>query len=38
LLHYTGDPVNGPVEPFDADHAPAIGWRPAQDGPAIIAP
>jgi hypothetical protein len=36
-LHYAGDPAAGTAEPFDAGHAPVIGWRPAQDGPAIVA-
>jgi hypothetical protein len=36
-LHYAGDPTDGTAEPFDADHAPVIGWRPAQDGPAVVA-
>ena len=35
--HYAGDPMRGTAEPFDADHAPVIGWRPATDGPAIVA-
>jgi hypothetical protein len=26
-LHYTGDDRN--VQPYDAGHAPVIGWRPA---------
>jgi hypothetical protein len=37
-LHYAGDPMDGTAKPFGADHAPVIGWRPAQDGPAIVAP
>ncbi len=35
--HYAGTPQARTVRPFDADHAPAIGWRPARDGPAIVA-
>jgi SAM-dependent methyltransferase len=35
-LHYTGDPVNGDVEPYETDHAPVIAWRPAA-GPAVVA-
>ena len=36
-LHYSGDPENGTAEPFDADHAPVIGWRPVAGGAAIVA-
>jgi hypothetical protein len=35
--HYAGDPERRTAEPFDTDHAPVIGWRPATDGPAIVA-
>jgi len=35
-LHYTGDPVDRDVEPYEADHAPAIAWRPAA-GAAVVA-
>jgi hypothetical protein len=35
-LHYTGDPLNGDVEPYQDDHAPAIAWRPTP-GAAIVA-
>jgi hypothetical protein len=35
--HYAGTPQARTVRPFDADHAPAIGWRPPRDGPAIVA-
>jgi hypothetical protein len=35
--HYTGDPEAGRARPFDAGHAPVIGWRPAVGGPAIVA-
>ncbi len=35
-LHYAGTPHARTVRPFDTDHAPVIGWRPAQDGPAIV--
>jgi hypothetical protein len=35
--HYSGDPGSGTAEPFDADHAPVIGWRPSAGGPAIVA-
>jgi hypothetical protein len=35
--HYSGAPENGTAEPFDADHAPVIGWRPSAGGPAIVA-
>jgi hypothetical protein len=35
-LHYEGDPMEGNVEPFESDHAPAIGWRPAEGG-ALVA-
>jgi hypothetical protein len=34
--HYTGDPENRSARPVDADHAPVIGWRPA-DGTAFVA-
>jgi hypothetical protein len=27
-LHYTGELDDRDVQPYDADHAPAIGWRP----------
>lgn len=36
-LHYAGDPMDGTAEPFETDHAPAIGWRPTKDGPAVVA-
>jgi hypothetical protein len=35
--HYAGDPEDGTAEPFDADHAPVIGWRPAEGGAAFVA-
>lgn len=35
--HYDGDPLRGKARPFDTDHAPVIGWRPATDGPAFVA-
>jgi hypothetical protein len=35
--HYSGAPGSGTAEPFDADHAPVIGWRPSGGGPAIVA-
>ena len=28
-LHYTGDPANHDVDPYETDHAPVIAWRPA---------
>jgi hypothetical protein len=34
--HYAGTPQARTVRPFDTDHAPAIGWRPARDGPALV--
>lgn len=36
-LHYAGDPARRTARPFDADHDPVIGWRPATDGPAFVA-
>jgi hypothetical protein len=27
-LHYTGQPADRTVDPYDPGHAPAIGWRP----------
>jgi hypothetical protein len=27
-LHYTGEPEDRTVHPYDPGHAPAIGWRP----------
>ena len=35
--HYAGDPMDGTAEPFDAGHAPVIGWRPAENGTAFVA-
>jgi hypothetical protein len=35
-LHYTGDPADRDVEPYDANHAPAIAWRPTA-GTAVVA-
>jgi hypothetical protein len=35
--HYGGDPENRTAKPFDAGHAPVIGWRPAAGHPAIVA-
>jgi hypothetical protein len=32
--HYRGDGVTAKAEPYDAGHAPVIGWRPAGDIPA----
>jgi hypothetical protein len=35
--HYSGDPEDGTAQPFDADHPPVVGWRPAEGGPAFVA-
>jgi hypothetical protein len=35
-LHYTGDPASRDAEPYEADHAPAIAWRPTA-GAAVVA-
>jgi hypothetical protein len=35
-LHYTGDPADRDVEPYEADHAPLIAWRPTA-GAAVVA-
>jgi hypothetical protein len=35
--HYSGDPEDGTAQPFDAGHAPVIGWRPAEGGTAFVA-
>jgi hypothetical protein len=32
--HYRGDGIITKAEPYDAGHAPVIGWRPAGDIPA----
>jgi hypothetical protein len=34
--HYHGDAEDRSARPFDADHAPVIGWRPAGGRPAIV--
>ena len=35
--HYAGDPERRTAKPFDADHAPVIGWRPAGGRPGFVA-
>ena len=35
-LHYTGDPANRDVEPYNSDHDVVVGWRPAA-GAAVVA-
>ncbi|HEY0934021.1 MAG TPA: hypothetical protein VGD91_09785 [Trebonia sp.] len=35
--HYAGDAEDRTARPFDADHAPVIGWRPASGHPVIAA-
>jgi hypothetical protein len=32
--HYRGDGITAKAQPYDAGHAPVIGWRPAGDIPA----
>jgi hypothetical protein len=34
--HYSGDAEDHTARPFDADHAPVIGWRPVRGRPAIV--
>jgi hypothetical protein len=36
--HYALTPDNGTFRPFNSDHAPVIGWRPATDPPIPPAP
>jgi hypothetical protein len=35
--HYAGDAEDRTAKPFDAGHAPVIGWRPAKGRAAIVA-
>jgi hypothetical protein len=31
--HFTGDPLTDNIEPYDADHRPLVGLRPALGAP-----
>ena len=35
--HYAGDAEDRTAAPFEADHAPVIGWRPAGGRPGFVA-
>jgi hypothetical protein len=35
--HYAGDAEDHTAKPFDAGHAPVIGWRPVKGRAAIVA-